>query len=87
MTKQAMNYLLDEMQRLGYLNASLTPRTIVQKCARLTSRGDAASQTMRQIVGQIETEIEQEPRPERSGHRRTLPIALNETGLIHNHEQ
>ena len=86
MTKQAMNYLLGEMQRLGYLKREPDAQDHRSKRVQLTRRGDAAGQTIRQIVGQIETELEQELGPERFGHLRTLLIALNETSLIGNHE-
>ena len=84
MTKQAMNYLLGEMQRLGYLKREPDPRDHRSKRVRLTARGDAAGQTIRKIVGQIETELEHELSTERFSHLRTLLIALNQTSLIHN---
>jgi DNA-binding MarR family transcriptional regulator len=87
MTKQAMNYLLGEMQRLGYLKREPDPQDHRSKRVRLTRRGDAAGQTIRQIVGQIETELEQELGPERFGPLRTLLIALNKASLISNHNQ
>jgi DNA-binding MarR family transcriptional regulator len=86
MTKQAMNYLLGEMQRLGYLERAPDPQDHRSKRVRLTRRGDAAGQTIRQIMGQIETELEQEIGPERFGHLRTLLIALNDTSLMRTHE-
>ena len=87
MTKQAMNYLLGEMQRLGYLKREPDRQDHRSKRVRLTRRGDAAGQTIRQIVGQIETELEHELGPQQFGHLRTLLIALNETSLMRNHEQ
>jgi DNA-binding MarR family transcriptional regulator len=87
MTKQAMNYLLGEMQRLGYLKREPDRQDHRAKRVHITSRGDAAGQTIRNIVGQIETELEQELGPERFGHLRTLLIALNETSLIRAHER
>jgi DNA-binding MarR family transcriptional regulator len=87
MTKQAMNYLLGEMQRLGYLTRELDPKDHRSKRVRLTRRGDAAGQTIRQVVGQIETELEQELGAERFGQLRTLLIALNETSLMRDREQ
>ncbi len=87
MTKQAMNYLLGEMQRLGYLERELDLQDHRSKRVRLTRRGDAAGRAIRQIVGQIETELEQELGPKRFGQLRTLLIALNETSLMSNHER
>lgn len=87
MTKQAMNYLLGEMQRLGYLKREPDPQDHRSKRVRLTTRGDAAGQTIRNIVGQIETELEHELGPDRFDHLRTLLVALNQTSLIHNHER
>ena len=50
MTKQAMNYLLGEMQRLGYLKREPDRQDHRAKRVHITSRGDAAGQTIRQIV-------------------------------------
>ena len=86
MTRQAMNYLLGEMERLGYLKRKPDPQDHRSKRVRLTRRGDAAGQTIRQIVGQIETDLEQELGRDRFGHLRTLLIALNETSLMCDHE-
>jgi DNA-binding MarR family transcriptional regulator len=87
MTKQAMNYLLGEMQRLGYLKREPDPQDHRSKRVRLTGRGDAAGRTIRQIVGEIEIELEHELGPERFGHLRTLLMALNETSFMRDHEQ
>ena len=86
MTKQAMNYLLGEMQRLGYLKREPDPEDHRSKRVRLTKRGDAAGQTIRQIVAEIETDLRQELGRERFGHLRTLLIALNETSLMRDQE-
>ncbi len=56
MTKQALNYLLGQMEGLGYLER--VPDGVDQrfKRIRLTTRGRAASAAMREIV--LETEAE-----------------------------
>jgi DNA-binding MarR family transcriptional regulator len=71
---------------LGYFKREPDPQDHRSKRVRLTRRGNAAGQTIRQIVGQIETELEQEIGPEPFGHLRTLLIALNDTSLMRNHE-
>ncbi len=58
MTKQAMNYLLGQMEELGYLVRADDPDDGRSKRIRLTRRGHAAFQTMRETVSRIESEWE-----------------------------
>jgi DNA-binding MarR family transcriptional regulator len=60
MSKQAMNYLLGQMERLGYLERQEDPEDQRSKRIRLTARGRAAGETMRRTVGGIEAEWEEE---------------------------
>jgi DNA-binding MarR family transcriptional regulator len=86
MTKQATNYLLGEMERLGYLTRDPDPDDHRSKRIHLTRRGDAAGQTIRQVVSQVETELEQELGTERFGQLRELLVALNDTRLVRGNE-
>ena len=63
MTKQAMNYLLGQMQQLGYLTRDDDPDDQRFKRVRLTERGHAAAQAIRAIVADIEAELGQELGP------------------------
>jgi DNA-binding MarR family transcriptional regulator len=56
MTKQALNYLLGQMEELGYLERVPDSADQRFKRIRLTRRGRAASAAMREIV--LETEAE-----------------------------
>ena len=65
MSKQAMNYLLGQMEQLGYLTRDDEPQDKRSKRIHLTDRGHAAARTIRETVGQVETEWEQQLGPRR----------------------
>ncbi len=77
MTKQAMNYLLGQMERLGYLERHEDPEDQRSKRIHLTDRGHAAIRTIRRTVGEIEAEWEQELGPHQFGQLRELLIRLS----------
>src|SRR4029077_8622242 len=56
MTKQALNYLLGQMEQLGYLTRAADGADQRFKRIRLTPRGRAAGAAMREIVLEIEAE-------------------------------
>lgn len=60
MTKQAMNYLLGQLERLGYLTRREDPDDQRSKRIHLTERGHAARDAIRKIVGQVEAEWERQ---------------------------
>jgi DNA-binding MarR family transcriptional regulator len=82
MTKQAMNYLLGQMQELGYLTRGDDPEDQRFKRVRLTKRGHAASRAIRDIVAEIEAELEQELGAAQFDQLRQLLIALNATSFV-----
>jgi DNA-binding MarR family transcriptional regulator len=82
MTKQAMNYLLGQMQQLGYLTRDDDPDDQRFKRVRLTERGHAAARTIRESVAQIEAGLEQEFGPAQFDQLRQLLIQLNATNLV-----
>lgn len=55
-SKQAMNYLLGQMEQLGYLTRIRDPDDRRSKIVRLTDRGHAAIRQERVIVTQVETD-------------------------------
>ena len=58
MSKQALNYLLGQLQQLGYLTREADESDQRSKRVRLTPRGHAAVKAIREIVKQVETERE-----------------------------
>jgi DNA-binding MarR family transcriptional regulator len=82
MTKQAMNYLLGQMEQLGYLTREDDPDDQRFKRVRLTERGHAAAQAVRAIVADIEAELERELGPAQLDELRRLLVQLNATTLV-----
>src|SRR6266508_3717932 len=60
MSKQALNYLLGQLERLGYLQRRDDPRDQRFKRIVLTDRGQRAARAMRDIVREVESEWEQQ---------------------------
>jgi DNA-binding MarR family transcriptional regulator len=77
MSKQALNYLLGQLERLGYLERRDDPRDQRFKRIALTQRGQRAALAMRDIVRDVETEWEQQLGPERFAALRLLLTDLN----------
>jgi len=59
MSKQAMNYLLGELERLGYITRRQDPEDQRFKRVHATERGQAAGQAMREIVLEVEADWEE----------------------------
>ena len=78
-TRQAMNYLLGELERLGYLTRREDPEDRRSKRVHLTDRGQAVVRTIRRTVREIEGEWAQELGPARF---RELLIDLNATSIV-----
>jgi DNA-binding MarR family transcriptional regulator len=77
MSKQALNYLLGQLERLGYLERHDDPRDQRFKRIALTQRGQRAALAMRDIVREVETEWEKQLGPERFAELRLLLTDLN----------
>jgi DNA-binding MarR family transcriptional regulator len=82
MTKQAMNYLLGQMQQLDYLTRDDDPDDQRFKRVHLTERGHAAARAIRESVTDIETEFEQELGAAQFKQLRELLTRLNATSLV-----
>ena len=77
-SKQALNYLLGELERLGYLKRRADPDDLRSKRIALTPRGIAAVGVIREAVGEIETAWAQQLGAERFDELRNLLLELNQ---------
>ena len=77
MSKQAMNYLLGELERLGYITRRQDPEDQRFKRVHATERGQAAGQAMREIVLEVEADWEQRLGPSKVAKLRDLLEQLN----------
>ena len=82
MTRQAMNYLLGQLEQLGYLERVDDAEDGRSRRVRATRRGEALRKTVRSIVTEIEAELERELGTRDLQHLRRLLVRLNETSLV-----
>jgi DNA-binding MarR family transcriptional regulator len=76
-SKQALNYLLGELERLKYLERRADPDDRRSKRVALTPRGIAAIGVIREAVGEVETGWGQQLGPKRFDELHALLIELN----------
>jgi len=76
MSKQAIDYLLGQMEELGYLAREHDANDPRSRRIRLTERGHAAARTMRDIVREVEREWAKEVGPTRFEQLRELLIEI-----------
>ncbi|MDX6554277.1 MAG: hypothetical protein QOD86_472 [Miltoncostaeaceae bacterium] len=81
-TKQAMNYLLGEMERLGYLARRPDPDDRRSRRVELTARGEAMTATIRATVRRIERELERELGAGPFAELKRALADLNRTSLV-----
>jgi DNA-binding MarR family transcriptional regulator len=72
MTKQALNYLLGQLEQLRYLTRETDQDDQRSKRIRLTPRGHAALAAIREIVQEVETEWEHQLGPRKFAQLRDL---------------
>jgi DNA-binding MarR family transcriptional regulator len=86
-SKQALNYLLGELERLGYLERRADPDDLRSKRVALTPRGSSAISVIREAVADLEAAWAQELGRKRFAQLRALLLELNELtqprGLSH----
>ena len=80
MSKQAVNYLLGQLERLGYVERRADPDDRRSKRVALTRRGELAGLTMRDAVHEIERDWERQLGRERFAQLRGLLLELNQPG-------
>jgi DNA-binding MarR family transcriptional regulator len=78
MSKQALNYLLGELERLDYLERLPDPDDLRSKRVALTPRGTAAIKVIRQAVAEMETSWEKQLGAKRFAELRNLLHDLNQ---------
>jgi DNA-binding MarR family transcriptional regulator len=76
MTKQALNYLLGQLEQLGYLTRETDSDDQRSKRIRLTPKGHAVGRTIREIVEEVEAEWEQQLGARKFGQLRRLLTQL-----------
>jgi len=77
-SKQALNYLLGELERLGYLERRADPDDRRSKRVALTQRGRAAISVIREAVSDIEATWAQQLGSKRFAQLRKLLLDLNQ---------
>ncbi len=78
MSKQALNYILGELERRGYLERRPDPDDLRSKRIALTERGYAMGLAMREAVDEMETAWAQRLGAERFSQLRGLLIELTQ---------
>ena len=76
MSKQALNYLLGQLEQLGYLTRETDSNDQRSKRVRLTPRGHAVLKAIREIVQDVEDEWEHQLGPRKFAQLRSLLIQL-----------
>src|SRR5881409_1011801 len=77
-SKQALNYLLGQLERLDYLERRPDADDLRSKRVALTRRGTTAIRVIREAVGELETAWAQQLGPERFSQLRGLLLELNQ---------
>jgi DNA-binding MarR family transcriptional regulator len=77
-SKQALNYLLGQLERLGYLERRPDPDDLRSKRVALTPRGVSAIGVIREAVGEVETTWARQLGPKRFAQLRNLLLELNQ---------
>jgi DNA-binding MarR family transcriptional regulator len=77
-SKQALNYLLGELERLEYLERRPDPDDLRSKRVAITPRGVSAIGVIREAVGEVETGWAQQLGPKRFAQLRSILLDLNQ---------
>jgi DNA-binding MarR family transcriptional regulator len=78
MSKQAVNYLLGQLERLGYLERVGDPEDQRSKRIALTARGTAVGRAIRDVVSEVERDWEARLGRTRFTELRSLLLELND---------
>ncbi len=77
-SKQALNYLLSELERLDYIERRPDTDDLRSKRVALTRRGTSAIGVIRDAVGEMETAWAQQLGPKRFAQLRNLLLEINQ---------
>jgi len=77
MSKQALNYLLGELERFGYIERRPDPDDMRSKRIAITPRGDALATVIREAVAEMEKEWGEQLGAKRFGQLRSILVELN----------
>jgi DNA-binding MarR family transcriptional regulator len=77
-SKQALNHLLTQLEKLGYLDRRPDPDDLRSKRITLTARGSSAVRVIREAVAEIETSWAQQLGARRFAEFRRLLLDVNE---------
>jgi len=77
-SKQALNYLLGQLEQLGYLERRPDPHDQRGKRIAVTKRGRAAIRVIREGVNEIETEWAEQLGSDRFSQLKALLLTLNQ---------
>jgi DNA-binding MarR family transcriptional regulator len=78
-SKQALNYLLGELERLGYVERRPDPDDLRSKRVALTPRGASAIDVIREAVSEVEIAWAKQLGPKRFTELRNLLLELNQS--------
>jgi DNA-binding MarR family transcriptional regulator len=78
MTRQAMNYLLGQLEELGYIERRVDPDDVRSRRVYLTERGASTISTIRNAVTELERDWETRMAPTHWQQLKRLLVELNE---------
>src|SRR3954462_8331059 len=81
-SKQALNYLLGQLERLGYLERLPDPDDLRSKRLALTPRGTSAINVIREAVAEVESAWAEQLGTKRFAQLRALLAELNEPNAV-----
>ena len=84
-SKQALNYLLGQLEQLGYLERRPDPHDQRGKRIAVTKRGRAAIRVIRDGVNEIETEWAEQLGSDRFSQLKALLLTLNQLAATREH--
>jgi DNA-binding MarR family transcriptional regulator len=77
-SKQALNHLLGQLEKLGYLERRLDPDDLRSKRITLTARGNSAIRVIREAVAEIESSWAHQLGTKRVAQLRQLLLDVNQ---------